>query len=600
LNQIIPVTGITVAGAGGSTAIFSNNGTLQLSASILPSNATNMTVTWSVANGTGQGIINSTGLVTAIANGTITARATANDGSGVSGTLVITISSQVIPVTGITVTGAGGATTITIDGGSLQLSALILPANATNKTVTWSITSGSNLAYLNASTGLVTAIDNGTITIRTTANDGSGIFGTLVITITNQVIAVTSVIVTGAEGATTITTAGGSLQLNAEVLPANVTNKTVTWSITSGSSLASINSSTGLVTAIDNGTVTVRATANDGSGVYGTLIITISYIVNSPPIIVANYKSSSYSGFVGEINASGSYDFNKDKLTYTWEVPNNVPVSSTTGSTIKYLGPIVRSSQTVEFTLRISDGKTTQSKVIPIEILPYKPELEEAEISNIEASSFQIPYYPYNIIDGNIGTMWSANGDNQWLIIELKRSFNVEHVKLAFQPGQNRESYFDILGSVDKITWEPILTKSASCDFSGDLQVFEFPASKARKEFKYVKLVGRCNSTDSWNYISELKIFGFRRQNSPVYEKLPVKIYPNPAREYVTIRIDEPTLVPYFVQILNLSGAVVFRKMLNPDLKEFTIPLNLKNGIYILQLESDNMTLFAQKLIISN
>ena len=90
------------------------------------------------------------------------------------------------------------------------------------------------------------------------------------------------------------------------------------------------------------------------------------------------------------------------------------------GSTIKYLGPIVNSSQTVEFTLRVSDGKTTQSKIIPIEILPYKPELEVAEISNIEASSFQAPYYPYNIIDGNIGTMWSADGDNQWLIIELK------------------------------------------------------------------------------------------------------------------------------------------------------------------------------------
>ncbi len=84
-----------------------------------------------------------------------------------------------------------------------------------------------------------------------------------------------------------------------------------------------------------------------------------------------------------------SYDTNKDNLTYSWEVPNNIPVSSTTGSTIKYLGPNVSSSQTFQFTLKISDGKTTQSKIIPIEILPYKPELEVAEISNIEASSFQ-------------------------------------------------------------------------------------------------------------------------------------------------------------------------------------------------------------------
>ena len=54
-------------------------------------------------------INSSTGLLTATDNGTVTARATANDGSGVYGTLTITISNQVIPVTGITVTGAGGA-----------------------------------------------------------------------------------------------------------------------------------------------------------------------------------------------------------------------------------------------------------------------------------------------------------------------------------------------------------------------------------------------------------------------------------------------------------------------------------------------------------
>ncbi len=52
-----------------------------------------------------------------------TARATANDGSGIYGTLVITISSQVIPVTGITVTGAGGSSIITTDNGTLQLTA---------------------------------------------------------------------------------------------------------------------------------------------------------------------------------------------------------------------------------------------------------------------------------------------------------------------------------------------------------------------------------------------------------------------------------------------------------------------------------------------
>ncbi len=126
-NQVIPVTGITVTGAGGATTITTDNGTLQLTATVSPSDATNKTVTWSMVNGTGQATINTTGLVTAVSNGTVTARATANDGSGVVGSLVITISNQVIPVTGITVTGAGGPSTITTDNGTLQLTATVTP-----------------------------------------------------------------------------------------------------------------------------------------------------------------------------------------------------------------------------------------------------------------------------------------------------------------------------------------------------------------------------------------------------------------------------------------------------------------------------------------
>ena len=102
--------------------------------------------------------------------------------------------------------------------------------------------------------------------------------------------------------------------------------------------------------------------------------------------------------------------------------------------------------------------------------------------------------------------MWSANGNDKWIILELKEFFNIQHIKIAFHPGQKKEFYLDILGSADKEAWEPILIKSYSCAFSGNLQVFEFPPSKTTKEYKYVKLVGQGNS-DRWNYISEFKIF---------------------------------------------------------------------------------------------
>ncbi|MBE0674416.1 MAG: Ig-like domain-containing protein, partial [Bacteroidales bacterium] len=171
----IAVTSITVTGAGGSTLITQDNGTLQLVATVLPTTATDRTVTWSIVNGTGQATISATGLVTALSNGTVTARASANDGSGVVGSLVITISNQDIAVTSITVTGAGGSTLITQDNGTLQLVGTVLPTTA-DRTVTWSIVNGTGQATISA-TGLVTAVSNGTVTARASANDESGVVG---------------------------------------------------------------------------------------------------------------------------------------------------------------------------------------------------------------------------------------------------------------------------------------------------------------------------------------------------------------------------------------------------------------------------------------
>jgi uncharacterized protein YjdB len=346
----LPVTNITVTGAGGSTTINSDNGTLQLTATVTPSDAIDQTVTWSVTTGTGQATISSTGLVTAVSNGTVTARATANDGSGVYGELDITISNQVfIPVTYITVTGAGGSTAINTNRGTLQLTATISPGNADNQTVTWSVVNGTGRAAIN-STGLVTALANGTVTARATANDGSGVYGNLVISISNQEIPVESIEVTGAGGAATITTDNGTLQLSASVLPVNATNNTVTWSLSNGTGEATINSA-GLVTAVSDGIVTARATANDGSGVYGNLVIGISNQEipqeNHPPDITDQafdvYESDSQDDFIGTIHA---YDSDEEQiLSFTIESGNESGLFSIEANT----GNLYFSSLPVDF-----------------------------------------------------------------------------------------------------------------------------------------------------------------------------------------------------------------------------------------------------------
>lgn len=87
-----------------------------------------------------------------------------------------------VPVTSITVTAAGNATSVK-KGKTLQMSAAVTPANATDKTVTWSVEKGDGDATISA-TGLLTATAVGTVTVKATANDGSSIVGQKEITVT--------------------------------------------------------------------------------------------------------------------------------------------------------------------------------------------------------------------------------------------------------------------------------------------------------------------------------------------------------------------------------------------------------------------------------
>jgi len=90
----VEVSAIIVKGTGNTTIITTDNGTLQMVADVQPTSATIKTVTWSVINGTGEATISNTGLLKAVADGTVTVKATAKDGSGVYGQLLVTISGQ--------------------------------------------------------------------------------------------------------------------------------------------------------------------------------------------------------------------------------------------------------------------------------------------------------------------------------------------------------------------------------------------------------------------------------------------------------------------------------------------------------------------------
>ncbi|TXK67410.1 S-layer homology domain-containing protein, partial [Paenibacillus sp. N3.4] len=142
---------------------------------------------------TDKATISTAGLLIAAKDGQVKVVATAVDGSNVKGEATISISGQnviiTVPVTSIAVTGANGANAITSKGGTLLMSADVLPANAINKTVTWSVynTDGTQSDKATISTaGLLTAVKDGEVKVVATAVDGSNVTGEATIKISGQ------------------------------------------------------------------------------------------------------------------------------------------------------------------------------------------------------------------------------------------------------------------------------------------------------------------------------------------------------------------------------------------------------------------------------
>ncbi|MCJ8292263.1 MAG: T9SS type A sorting domain-containing protein [Crocinitomicaceae bacterium] len=134
------------------------------------------------------------GLVMNVGNNVSWSDAITNTSGGASAvTFTINLSSNPGPVlvSSIGVTGQGGVSTISNTGGNLQMIAAVLPANADDNTVAWSVQNGTGMATIGAS-GLLTAVTDGTVTVTATANDGSGVMGNVVITISNQTNAISS------------------------------------------------------------------------------------------------------------------------------------------------------------------------------------------------------------------------------------------------------------------------------------------------------------------------------------------------------------------------------------------------------------------------
>jgi hypothetical protein len=103
----IEATSVSVAAAGNATTIETDEGTLQMTATVLPSDADIKTVNWKVISGTGTAFIGADGILHAMTNGTVTVTATTMDGSDLNASIEITLSNQSIGMADVSLIKGG-------------------------------------------------------------------------------------------------------------------------------------------------------------------------------------------------------------------------------------------------------------------------------------------------------------------------------------------------------------------------------------------------------------------------------------------------------------------------------------------------------------
>lgn len=268
--------------------------TEQLEATVVPTNATDQSVTWKSSN-TSVATVDADGLVTCIKDGSTTITVTTNDG-GYGATCSVKVLVPIVHVTGVTIDN--GDTAEMENGDTLQLTVTVKPDDATNKNVVFDTTDPNVLTV--SATGLVTAVGNGSAAITATTEDG-GYTDSISISVAVPHVAVTGVTID--EGETGQVVKGETTQLHATVAPEDASVKDVTWE-SSDTTIATVDS-TGLVKGIEFGNATISVKT-----VEGEFTDSIAMTVPSP----ASLRTDSFG------NALAG---NTTKVGYTTDPPNS-------------------------------------------------------------------------------------------------------------------------------------------------------------------------------------------------------------------------------------------------------------------------------------
>jgi uncharacterized protein YjdB len=261
-TPVLP-TAVNITSAGSATSLIATT-TLQLTATFLPANTDNKNVTWSTSDAT-KATVSTTGLVTGVAVGNVVIKAISVAVPTLEKTFDLTVTA-IIPAASITISSAGDATSLASNG-QLQLTATVLPADAFDKTVTWSSSDVSKATV--SATGLVSGVAAGSVTITATSTLTTTVSQTIALTIEDPIVLASIEI----KNTNTTLEVNATLTLILENSPIAFIG--TGYNFTSSDATKATVSTGGVVTGVAVGNVVITATSKDDNTKSDTLNLEI-------------------------------------------------------------------------------------------------------------------------------------------------------------------------------------------------------------------------------------------------------------------------------------------------------------------------------------
>lgn len=392
------VCNVTVVGRVSSitlnekSILIKPKGSFQLTATVLPENATDKSVSW-YSDNTSIVTVSSTGLVTAVGSGKTTVHAVTSDG-GKMATCEVNVS---IPVTKVTLPQTSA--TMFVGDEALDLTATLFPYDATDRNVRWSSSDESVATVIPGALtyASVNPIKAGTANITVTTVDG-GLTATCKVTVKQHVESVRL------NKSATMLYTGQVETLEAIVSPSDASDKSVTWT-SSDESVATV-SSTGKITPKKAGTTIIKVRTNEALKEASCTVTVKQHVTGvtvSPSDLTINMgESKTLSATVSPSDAS------EKGVTWTSSNPNVADVNSTSGTvSAKGLGTAVITATTKDGNMTATCNVTVKEAVIYATSLTLTPASQNMYIG--DKSSLTLKMSPSNC---NEKLTWSSSNES--------------------------------------------------------------------------------------------------------------------------------------------------------------------------------------------